>query len=103
MGTLRLVDCAFSAALGDRGVEALVRAAPRLERVNLRGCKSVLAACYNQTPITLALRGQRRGGGGGGGDGGDGGGAEQGRGEGRAESGRSKARKGDNMFFFTSR
>ena len=99
MGTLRLVDCAFSAALGDRGVEALVRAAPRLERVNLRGCKSVSAACYNQTPITLALRGQRRGGGGGGG----GGGAEQGREEGRAESGRSKARKGDNMFFFTSR
>jgi len=97
MGTLRLVDCAFSAALGDRGVEALVRAAPRLERVNLRGCKSVSVACYNQTPITLALRGQRRGGGGGGG------GAEQGRGEGRAESGRSKARKGDNMFFFTSR
>ena len=73
-----------------------MRAAPRLERVNLRGCKSVSAACYNQTPITLALRGQRRGGGGGGG------GAEQGRGEGRAESGRSKARKGDNMFFFTS-
>ena len=97
MGTLRLVDCAFSAALGDGVVEALVRAAPRLERVNLRGCKSVSAACYNQTPITLALRGQRRGGGGGGG------GAEQGRGEGRAESGRSKARKGDNMFFFTSR
>lgn len=55
--TLRLVDCAFSADMSDAAVEALVQAAgARLQRINLRGCTSVSTSCYNQTPITLMTR-----------------------------------------------
>ena len=48
-GSLRYVDCAFSAALTDVAVVALVNAAPKLERLNLRGCQSVSPVVYNET------------------------------------------------------
>jgi hypothetical protein len=90
--TLRLTDCAFSGELTDAGVQALVQAAPRLQRVNLRGCTSVSTSCYNQTPITLATRSEDA--------------AASANADTLAAAPReasSKMRKGDNVFFFTSR
>ena len=92
--TLCLVDCAFSSKLSDAAVEALVQAAPRLQRMNLRGCTSVSTSCYNRTPITLSARSADTG-------------------AVASESANAlpvapgeascKMRKGDNVFFFTSR
>ena len=108
-GRLELVDCAFSKGLADAGVDGLVRAAPRLQRVNLRGCTAVSARCYNQTPITLTLRNSDQHASSatnttafehsGGGEEEDNDREDKGKDKG---SGRAKARKGDNMFFFTS-
>jgi hypothetical protein len=117
-GTLRLLDCAFSAEMTDAGVVALVASARRLQRVNLRGCRSISTACYNQTPVTLVERNRAAesnaaasagGGGGGGGDssyshggGAVGGGASSGVGaDASLLSPASKLCKGDNIFFFT--
>jgi hypothetical protein len=54
--TLRWVDAAFSQELTDKGVNALVDATVRLERLNLRSCPRVSSQCYNQTPIRLVQR-----------------------------------------------
>lgn len=94
--TLRLVDCAFSGKLSDAAVEALVQAAPRLQRMNLRGCTSVTTACYNRTPITLSTRSTDAAAGAGAGANADALAAAP-----REAS--CKMRKGDNVFFFTSR
>eukprot|EP00521_Asterionellopsis_glacialis_P008733 CAMPEP_0195285878 /NCGR_PEP_ID=MMETSP0707-20130614/3548_1 /TAXON_ID=33640 /ORGANISM="Asterionellopsis glacialis, Strain CCMP134" /LENGTH=156 /DNA_ID=CAMNT_0040345437 /DNA_START=171 /DNA_END=641 /DNA_ORIENTATION=- len=55
-GTLRFVDVAFSPQLTDSSVKALVQRASLLERINLRGCKSISGLCYNEIPIELAHR-----------------------------------------------
>jgi hypothetical protein len=107
--TLRLVDCAFSAGMSDAAVEALVQAAPRLQRVNLRGCAAISAACYNQTPITLTRRGAAHGAAAAAAaaaatdDGTDPLRAAPPREGGGGSCMQGKRRKGDNVFFFTSR
>jgi hypothetical protein len=55
-GTLTLVDASFSADLADDSVEALVNAASRLQRLNLRACGRVSANCYNAVPLELEDR-----------------------------------------------
>jgi hypothetical protein len=54
--TLRLVDTSFSSELTDESCEVLVNAARHLERLNLRACSSVSAACYNAIPVELQQR-----------------------------------------------
>lgn len=54
--SLRFLDVSFSPGLSDAPCEALVDAAPRLERLNLRACSNVSAGIYNGTPITLSQR-----------------------------------------------
>ncbi len=58
-GQLRLVDIAFSTKVTDASMKLLVRNAPALERINMRGCKGISGECYNNIPIYLERR--RRG------------------------------------------
>ena len=84
--TIRWVDTAFSTKLTDAAVEALVQAAPKLERLNLRGCRSVSVGCYNHVPILLEKR-------------------RKGLDQNDATTdhpGAHQKRKGDNVFFFTA-
>ena len=91
-----LVDCAFSAELSDAAVESLVQTAIRMQRMNLRGCSAVSTSCYNQTPITLLKRsGQEAAAGAAG--------ASVGAPAASPSEASCKLRKGDNVFFFTSR
>jgi hypothetical protein len=53
--SLMLVDLAFS-HVTDGAVEELVKKSNRLERCNLRGCKGISGACYNQVPMYLSSR-----------------------------------------------
>jgi hypothetical protein len=59
-GTLQWIDISFSPTVQDASVYGLVHAAPRLERLNLRGCTSVSGTCYNQVPIVLMERASHR-------------------------------------------
>ena len=56
MGSLRMVDIAFSPSVSDEGVSALMSAAHNLERINLRGCRGVSSTCYNTVPLSLQKR-----------------------------------------------
>lgn len=55
-GQLRLVDIAFSTKVTDASVKLLVRNAPALERINMRGCKGISGECYNNIPVYLERR-----------------------------------------------
>ena len=52
-GSLRLLDVAFSSKVTDTAVDVLVRSAPDLERLNLRGCSNISVECYNKVPVSL--------------------------------------------------
>ena len=91
---LRLADCAFSKDITDAGVNALVQGAPRLQRMNLRGCDSISAECYNITPITLLERSRAQSA-----DGASGAAAAPAAAA-EAASPAKMRRKGDNMFWF---
>ena len=93
---LRLADCAFSKDVTDAGVNALVQGAPRLQRMNLRGCDSISAECYNITPITLLERSRAQSA-----DGASGAAAAAApTAAAEAASPAKMRRKGDNMFWF---
>ena len=93
---LRLADCAFSKDITDAGVNALVQGAPRLQRMNLRGCDSISAECYNITPITLLERSRAQSA-----DGASGAAAAAApAAAAEAASPAKMRRKGDNMFWF---
>ena len=93
---LRLADCAFSKDITDAGVNALVQGAPRLQRINLRGCDSISAECYNITPITLLERSRAQSA-----DGASGAAAAAAPAAAvKAASPSKMRRKGDNMFWF---
>jgi len=89
---LYLVDVAFSSKLTDASVQLIATKATHLQRMNLRGCRSISAACYNEVPIALQKRLLNK---------------EHGRNilivdilkRSRASSMRAK---GDNVFFFSS-
>lgn len=83
-GQLRLVDIAFSTKVTDASVKALVRNAPSLERINMRGCKGISGESYNNIPIYLERR--RRG--------------ETGPEEALEIDASFSTRKGDNLFYF---
>jgi len=83
-GKLRLVDIAFSMKVTDVSVKLLVRNAPALERINMRGCKGISGECYNNIPIYLER--QRRG--------------ETDPGEALEIDASFSTRKGDNLFYF---
>jgi len=57
---LKLVDVAFSVQLSDKPVHGLIQKALNLQRLNLRGCKSISSECYNNTPIVLQQREQKQ-------------------------------------------
>ena len=78
------------------GVNALVQEAPRLQRMNLRGCDSISAECYNVTPITLLERSRAQSA-----DGASGAAAAAApTAAAEAASPAKMRRKGDNMFWF---
>ena len=83
-GKLRLVDIAFSTKVTDASVKALVRNAPSLERINMRGCKGISGESYNNIPIYLERR--RRG--------------ETDPEEALETDASFSTRKGDNLFYF---
>ena len=82
-GSLRLVDIAFSTKVTGEAVELLARSAPKLERLNMRGCKKIATSCYNYIPVYLERRRQ----------GGEDWSEED-------SSFRTCSRKGDNLFYF---
>jgi hypothetical protein len=89
--SLMLVDLAFS-HVTDGAVEELVKKSNRLERCNLRGCKGISGACYNQVPMYLSSRQNM--------EGEDGEFAiDYGSDEGNTQK---RKRKGDNIFFFVT-
>jgi len=56
-GTLRLADLAFAGVeLTDAGIAATLAKCRCLMRLNLRGCRGVSSACYNETPLRLRDR-----------------------------------------------
>ena len=91
VSSLGLVDVAFSSKLTDTPVRMLASKAARLQRLNLRGCRSISTACYNEVPIALEKRRLKR---------------ERGEipmAHILEQSSRSSMRaKGDNIFFFSS-
>jgi hypothetical protein len=54
--SLYLLDVAFSSKLTDAAVQLIATKATHLQRMNLRGCRSISTACYNEVPIALEKR-----------------------------------------------